>query len=150
MFTLNSKPLTFVIFIWLIVKGADENNLTYLHCLFDRGHYFFSVYATRMMVAQGRGLIITISSMGGLRYLFNVPYGVGKAAVCLLLIILSSVLVFNHWQRVNPVLFFGFSIIAVWSAGSRYGVWTEKEWSNFCQPVARGCPDRAGESVCIG
>ncbi|XP_075876734.1 dehydrogenase/reductase SDR family member 1 [Nelusetta ayraudi] len=45
-----------------------------------RGHYFFSVYATRMMVAQGRGLIITISSMGGLRYLFNVPYGVGKAA----------------------------------------------------------------------
>ncbi|XP_054625078.1 dehydrogenase/reductase SDR family member 1 [Dunckerocampus dactyliophorus] len=45
-----------------------------------RGHYFFSVYAARMMVAQGRGLIVTISSMGGLRYLFNVPYGVGKAA----------------------------------------------------------------------
>ncbi|XP_037642271.1 dehydrogenase/reductase SDR family member 1 [Sebastes umbrosus] len=45
-----------------------------------RGHYFFSVYASRMMVAQGRGLIITISSIGGLRYLFNVPYGVGKAA----------------------------------------------------------------------
>lgn len=34
-----------------------------------------------MMVAQGQGLIVTISSMGGLRYLFNVPYGVGKAAV---------------------------------------------------------------------
>lgn len=47
----------------------------------DRGHYFFSVYASRLMVAQGRGLIVTISSMGGLRYLFNVPYGVGKAAV---------------------------------------------------------------------
>ncbi|KAK2821958.1 hypothetical protein Q5P01_022023 [Channa striata] len=45
-----------------------------------RGHYFFSVYASRLMVAQGRGLIITISSMGGLRYLFSVPYGVGKAA----------------------------------------------------------------------
>ncbi|XP_034470752.1 dehydrogenase/reductase SDR family member 1 [Hippoglossus hippoglossus] len=45
-----------------------------------RGHYFFSVHASRLMVAQGRGLIITISSMGGLRYLFNVPYGVGKAA----------------------------------------------------------------------
>ncbi|XP_068594175.1 dehydrogenase/reductase SDR family member 1 [Cebidichthys violaceus] len=45
-----------------------------------RGHYFFSVYASRIMVAQGRGLIVTISSMGGLRYLFNVPYGVGKAA----------------------------------------------------------------------
>ncbi|XP_034411895.1 dehydrogenase/reductase SDR family member 1-like isoform X3 [Cyclopterus lumpus] len=45
-----------------------------------RGHYFFSVYASRIMVAQGQGLIVTISSMGGLRYLFNVPYGVGKAA----------------------------------------------------------------------
>ncbi|KAL7387738.1 hypothetical protein ABVT39_028364 [Epinephelus coioides] len=45
-----------------------------------RGHYFFSVHASRMMVAQGRGLIVTISSMGALRYLFNVPYGVGKAA----------------------------------------------------------------------
>ena len=34
-----------------------------------------------MMVEQGRGLIVMISSMGGLKYLFNVPYGVGKAAV---------------------------------------------------------------------
>lgn len=45
-----------------------------------RGHYFCTVYASRLMVAQGRGLIVVISSMGGLRYLFNVPYGVGKAA----------------------------------------------------------------------
>ncbi|KAJ8336569.1 hypothetical protein SKAU_G00377890 [Synaphobranchus kaupii] len=45
-----------------------------------RGHYFCSVYAARLMVEQGRGLIVVISSMGGLRYLFNVPYGVGKAA----------------------------------------------------------------------
>lgn len=45
-----------------------------------RGHYFCSVYASRMMVAQGSGLIVFISSMGGLRYLFNVAYGVGKAA----------------------------------------------------------------------
>ncbi|XP_070830223.1 dehydrogenase/reductase SDR family member 1 [Chaetodon trifascialis] len=45
-----------------------------------RGHYFCSVYASRLMVAQGRGLIVTISSMGGLQYVFNVPYGVGKAA----------------------------------------------------------------------
>uniref|UniRef100_A0A3Q0RBB4 Dehydrogenase/reductase (SDR family) member 1 n=1 Tax=Amphilophus citrinellus TaxID=61819 RepID=A0A3Q0RBB4_AMPCI len=45
-----------------------------------RGHYFFSVYAARLMVAQGQGLIVTISSFGGMRYLFNVPYGVGKAA----------------------------------------------------------------------
>ncbi|XP_062378666.1 dehydrogenase/reductase SDR family member 1 [Sardina pilchardus] len=45
-----------------------------------RGHYFCTVYAARLMVAQGKGLIVMISSMGGLRYLFNVPYGVGKAA----------------------------------------------------------------------
>uniref|UniRef100_A0A3P9KEQ6 Dehydrogenase/reductase (SDR family) member 1 n=2 Tax=Oryzias latipes TaxID=8090 RepID=A0A3P9KEQ6_ORYLA len=45
-----------------------------------RGHYIFSVYGARLMVAQGRGLIVTVSSMGGLKYLFNVAYGVGKAA----------------------------------------------------------------------
>ncbi|KAL0966331.1 hypothetical protein UPYG_G00293980 [Umbra pygmaea] len=45
-----------------------------------RGHYFCSVYASRMMVAQGRGLIVVISSMGGLKYIFNVAYGVGKSA----------------------------------------------------------------------
>lgn len=45
-----------------------------------RGHYICSVYAARMMVPAGRGLIVVISSMGGLRYLFSVPYGVGKAA----------------------------------------------------------------------
>ncbi|KAG9273816.1 dehydrogenase/reductase SDR family member 1-like [Astyanax mexicanus] len=45
-----------------------------------RGHYFCCVYAARIMVPQGKGLIVTISSIGGLRYLFNVPYGVGKAA----------------------------------------------------------------------
>ncbi|GCC39988.1 hypothetical protein chiPu_0023600, partial [Chiloscyllium punctatum] len=45
-----------------------------------RGHYICSVYAARMMVETKRGLIVIISSMGGLRYLFNVAYGVGKAA----------------------------------------------------------------------
>ncbi|XP_037837871.1 dehydrogenase/reductase SDR family member 1 isoform X2 [Kryptolebias marmoratus] len=45
-----------------------------------RGHYIFSVHGARLMVAQGRGLIVTISSLGGLRYIFNVAYGVGKAA----------------------------------------------------------------------
>ncbi|XP_072107042.1 dehydrogenase/reductase SDR family member 1-like, partial [Mobula birostris] len=45
-----------------------------------RGHYMCSVYGARMMVEAGRGLIVVISSMGGLRYAFSVPYGVGKAA----------------------------------------------------------------------
>ncbi|XP_005666291.1 dehydrogenase/reductase SDR family member 1 isoform X1 [Sus scrofa] len=45
-----------------------------------RGHYLCSVYAARLMVPAGRGLIVIISSIGGLQYLFSVPYGVGKAA----------------------------------------------------------------------
>ncbi|KHJ89768.1 oxidoreductase, short chain dehydrogenase/reductase family protein [Oesophagostomum dentatum] len=46
-----------------------------------RNHYFCSVYASRMMANNGSGLIVNISSVGGLRYLFNVPYGVGKQAL---------------------------------------------------------------------
>jgi len=34
-----------------------------------------------MMAPAKQGLIINISSIGGLRYMFNVPYGVGKAAL---------------------------------------------------------------------
>lgn len=47
----------------------------------SRGHYLCSVYGARLMVPAGRGLIVVISSIGGLQYFFNVPYGVGKAAV---------------------------------------------------------------------
>jgi len=46
-----------------------------------RNHYICSTLASRIMVKQQHGLIINISSFGGLRYLFNVAYGVGKAAV---------------------------------------------------------------------
>ncbi|CAM5101011.1 unnamed protein product [Eretmochelys imbricata] len=42
-----------------------------------RGHYLCARYTARLMVPAGHGLI---SSPGGLRYIFNVPYGVGKAA----------------------------------------------------------------------
>nr|XP_033817791.1 dehydrogenase/reductase SDR family member 1-like isoform X2 [Geotrypetes seraphini] len=45
-----------------------------------RGHYICSVYAARMMVPAQRGLIVVISSIGGLMYFSNVPYGVGKEA----------------------------------------------------------------------
>lgn len=33
------------------------------------------------MVPRKQGLIVNISSLGGVRYLFNVAYGIGKAAV---------------------------------------------------------------------
>ncbi|XP_051051623.1 dehydrogenase/reductase SDR family member 1 isoform X2 [Phodopus roborovskii] len=46
-----------------------------------RGHYLCSVYGARLMVPAGKGLIVVVSSAGGLQHMFNVPYGVGKAAV---------------------------------------------------------------------
>jgi len=45
-----------------------------------RNHYYCSVYAARLMVPRKQGLIVVISSPGGLRYLFNIPYGMGKVA----------------------------------------------------------------------
>jgi len=45
-----------------------------------RNHYICSVYAARLMVPRKKGLIVVVSSVGGLRYLFNVAYGIGKAA----------------------------------------------------------------------
>ncbi|XP_028748060.1 dehydrogenase/reductase SDR family member 1 [Peromyscus leucopus] len=45
-----------------------------------RGHYLCSVYGARLMVPAGKGLIVVVSSPGGMQHMFNVPYGVGKAA----------------------------------------------------------------------
>ena len=45
-----------------------------------RGHYLCTVFASRMMTERKSGLIVNISSPGGLRYAFNVAYGIGKAA----------------------------------------------------------------------
>ncbi|MEH1787509.1 SDR family NAD(P)-dependent oxidoreductase [Nostoc sp.] len=45
-----------------------------------RSHYVASVFAARMMTKQNSGLICTISSWGGMSYIFNTAYGVGKAA----------------------------------------------------------------------
>jgi dehydrogenase/reductase SDR family protein 1 len=46
-----------------------------------RAHYIASHAAAPVMVEQKDGLIINISSFGGAAYIFNVAYGVGKAAV---------------------------------------------------------------------
>ena len=45
-----------------------------------RNHFLCTVFASRIMVPQKDGLIVNVSSVGGLSYLFNVPYGIGKAA----------------------------------------------------------------------
>jgi dehydrogenase/reductase SDR family member 1 len=46
-----------------------------------RSYYVASVFAARYMVAQKRGLIVNISSMGARMHLNNAAYGVGKAGV---------------------------------------------------------------------
>lgn len=46
-----------------------------------RNNYICAVYASQMMVSRGSGLIVNISSAGGMRYIFNVAYGVGKEAM---------------------------------------------------------------------
>ena len=45
-----------------------------------RAHYHASQLATPSMVAQGRGLIVNISSLAAGKYAGNVAYGVSKAA----------------------------------------------------------------------
>ncbi|WP_341531115.1 SDR family NAD(P)-dependent oxidoreductase [Nostoc sp. UHCC 0302] len=45
-----------------------------------RSHYVASIFAARMMVKRHQGLICTISSWGGMSYIFNTAYGAGKAA----------------------------------------------------------------------
>ncbi|GMS92199.1 hypothetical protein PENTCL1PPCAC_14374, partial [Pristionchus entomophagus] len=46
-----------------------------------RNHYYCTVYASRMMVKRKAGIIVHVSSIGGLKYAFNVPYGAGKASL---------------------------------------------------------------------
>ena len=49
-----------------------------------RSHYVCSVYASKIMVPKQQGLIVNISSFGGLEYAWfanDIAYGVGKAAL---------------------------------------------------------------------
>ncbi len=46
-----------------------------------RGYYVTAAFAAPLMVAQGGGLIVNVSSMAGGRYAVGTAYGTGKAAV---------------------------------------------------------------------
>ncbi|CAE7668964.1 Dhrs1 [Symbiodinium sp. CCMP2456] len=46
-----------------------------------RSHYLASVFAARHMTNAKSGLIINVGSFGGLNYIFDVAYGIGKAAM---------------------------------------------------------------------
>ena len=45
-----------------------------------RSHYVCSVFAARLMSDRNSGIICTISSWGGMSYLFGAAYGAGKSA----------------------------------------------------------------------
>jgi len=45
-----------------------------------RSHYLTSFYGAKMMTPRKHGLICTISSWGGMSYIFGAAYGAGKAA----------------------------------------------------------------------
>jgi NAD(P)-dependent dehydrogenase (short-subunit alcohol dehydrogenase family) len=46
-----------------------------------RSNYVTTVLAARMMIPQGKGVIINVSSHGSTDYLLSVPYGAGKAGI---------------------------------------------------------------------
>jgi NAD(P)-dependent dehydrogenase (short-subunit alcohol dehydrogenase family) len=46
-----------------------------------RSNYVTTALAARMMIPQGSGVVVNISSHGAESYLLSVPYGVGKAAI---------------------------------------------------------------------
>ena len=46
-----------------------------------RSGFVTTSLAARMMVAQGSGLVVNISSHGATQHLLSVPYGIGKAAI---------------------------------------------------------------------
>lgn len=46
-----------------------------------RNNYICCVHAAKLMVPKKTGVIVNISSAGALTRVFNVAYGVGKAAV---------------------------------------------------------------------
>ncbi|HZP30896.1 MAG TPA: SDR family NAD(P)-dependent oxidoreductase [Acidimicrobiia bacterium] len=46
-----------------------------------RSDYVATALAARIMIPQGSGLVVNISSHGAESYLLSIPYGVGKAAI---------------------------------------------------------------------
>jgi NAD(P)-dependent dehydrogenase (short-subunit alcohol dehydrogenase family) len=46
-----------------------------------RSNYVTTALAARMMVAQGSGVVINISSHGAKQHLLSVPYGIGKGGI---------------------------------------------------------------------
>ena len=46
-----------------------------------RSAYVAAVHAAPLLIGSGRGMIVNVSGRAAERYLYNVPYGAGKAAL---------------------------------------------------------------------
>ena len=68
-----------------------------------RSHYVASWHAAPIMIKQGRGLIVNVSSHGSREYLMGVSYGVGKAGV--------EKLTTDAAKELRP---HGVSVISIW------------------------------------
>jgi dehydrogenase/reductase SDR family protein 1 len=51
------------------------------HVVGLRSHYVASAFAAPLLIANGGGLVVSISAPGAERYVGNIPYGVGKAGI---------------------------------------------------------------------
>lgn len=101
-----------------------------------KGHYVASVHGARMMEAARSGLIVNVGSFGSLTYLFNVAYGVGKAAL--------DRLTADMARELTPR---GVAVVSLWPGF----VWTELTSSlrETATPTYRRVLDAYGESPLI-
>ncbi|CAH1271180.1 DHRS1 [Branchiostoma lanceolatum] len=97
-----------------------------------RGSYICGVYAARMMVPARKGLIVNISSQGGLTYHLHPVYSVGKAAADR---IASDC---AHELRERNVAF-----LSLWPGATRTEVFTE--WMKNCQLKASNVHETLNE-----
>ncbi|KAI6203788.1 Dehydrogenase/reductase SDR family member 1 [Aphelenchoides besseyi] len=63
------------------VEDSPEHSYEVVNNVGLKNNYICAVYAAKIMARQKSGLIVNISSVGSINYLFNVPYGFGKCAL---------------------------------------------------------------------
>jgi len=109
-----------------------------------RGHYICTTLASRLMVPRKQGLIVNVSSSGGLKYLFNVAYGVGKAgcdrmaADCAHELKKSGVSMISLWPGPVKTEFIQENMIKVSTAVSDSGPAATKEQAQMAKVFENG------------
>jgi dehydrogenase/reductase SDR family protein 1 len=110
-----------------------------VHTVGLRSHYVASWFAAPLMVRQGRGLVVNISSAGAVRHVFNVPYGVGKAGV--------DKLTADMAHELRP---HGVAVISLWPGAVRTEalVANAERWS-FVDLARAQSPRLSGRAVAV-